>query len=39
MRKKYAKEGKKEDIEKDRDRNNKGNNNAIIERTREIHAT
>ena len=36
-RKKYAKEGKKGDIEKDEDGNNKDNNNAIVERIREIY--
>ena len=38
-RKKYAKEGKKGDIEGDEDENNKDNNSAIIERTREIYIT
>ena len=38
-RKKHAKEGKKGDIEKSEDGNNKGDNNAVIERTREMHAT
>ena len=38
-RKKYAKERKKGDVEKSEDENDKDNNNAIIERTREIHAT
>ena len=38
-RKKHAKEGKKGDVEKNRDKNNKDNNNAVIERIREIYAT
>ena len=38
-RKKYVKEGKKGDIEKSEDENDKDNNNAVIERTREIYAT
>ena len=38
-RKKYAKEGKKGDIEESGGGNNKGDNNAIVERTREVHAT
>ena len=36
-RKKYAKEGKKGDIEEDGDRNNKGNNNAVVGRIRKIY--
>ena len=38
-RKKHAKEGKKGDIEGDGGGNNKGNNNAVIERIRKIYVT
>ena len=38
-RKKYAKEGKKGDIEGDGDGNNKDNGNAVIERICEVYVT
>ena len=38
-RKKYAKEGKKGDIEEGGGGNNKGNSDAVVGRTRKIHVT
>ena len=38
-RKKYAKEGKKGDVERDGDGNNKDNNDAIIGRIRKMYVT
>ena len=38
-RKKYTKEGKKGDIKRNGDGNNKDNSNAIVGRTRKIHVT
>ena len=38
-RKKYVKEGKKGDVEGDGGGNDKGDSNAVVERTREVYVT